>query len=44
MDEKYYLSISFDSITVEEAESIIKDIIDRRGTLLGMSVTYQEAI
>ena len=43
-DEKYYVTVSFDSITKEDAKEILEEIVRLRGTIKGMSVSYGEAI
>lgn len=44
MEETFYVSISLDNVTEEEANQIIEEIVRLRGTRSGMSVSYADPI
>lgn len=42
--ELFYVSISFDSITADQAQTILDFAIQERGTRSGISISFSDAI
>ena len=44
MIEEFYFTISIDRISAEDAQKLIDLVIEMRGSMQGMSVSYAEPI